>query len=150
MIMQKNVRRLADDELKARRMFTRVLDAAERFMEIFDRDYENHTARGLLRTRREGQRAVLAFDASKGTLAVFVDFPSHIELTTARVLILLRLQNRAANGSSSIHLDPESSTLQVKAHAMLPAPSVVQPIVTAALRDAVRVLENEDFRKFVN
>jgi len=63
---------------------------------------------------------------------------------------VLRLQNRPANGSSFIHLDPESLTLQVTAHAMVPAPNVIEPIVTGALQDTVRVLENDDFRKFVN
>jgi len=81
---------------------------------------------------------------------IVVDCHHRIALTTAEVMILFRLQNRAANGSSSIHLDPEESTLQIKAHARVPAPNVVEPIVTGALRDTVRVLENDDFRKFVN
>jgi len=119
-------------------------------MEFVDRDYENHTARGLLRTRRLAHRAVLAFDAINNTVVVAVDFGTRIELTTACMLILLRLQNRAANGLSSIHLDPESSTVQVQARALLPAPNVVQPVVTATFKDTVRVLENDDFRKFVN
>jgi hypothetical protein len=150
MIRQNSTRRFTGDKLEARRMFSKILDAAEHFMVVFDPDYENHTARGLLRTGRAAHTAVLAFDASKSTLVVVVDLRTRIELTTAHVMILLRLQNRAANGSSTIHLDPESSTVQVKAHALLPAPSVVQPVVTATLRDAVRVLENDDFKTFVN
>jgi len=70
--------------------------------------------------------------------------------TMPRVMILLRLQNHTAIGSSSINLDTESSTLRVKSHARLPVPNVAQAVVTAAMKDTIHVLEDDDFRNFVN
>ena len=132
------------------RMFTKILKAAKPYLDIFDEDPENHTARGLLETHDAAYPAVLAYDPDKKTFAIAILFHVDNDWTMPRVMILLRLQNHTAVDSSSIKLDTESSMVRVESHAQLPAFNVVQAVVTAAIRDATHVLENDDFRKFVN
>ena len=150
MIMQNNANESQKQDDEARRMFKRILDAARLHFTPVDPDYENHTARGILITEDGAHQAVLSFDAVKTTLTVLVILQTKAELTMPRVMILLRLQNHTAVGSSSIGLDPESHLVRVRSHAILPNPSVVQPVVSVAMRDAINVLEDEDFRHFVS
>ena len=133
-----------------RRMFTKILKAAEDYFIIVDPDPKEHTARGLLKTHNNARQAVLSYDPDKKTFAITVLFHVDNDWTMPRVMILLRLQNHTAVDSSSIKLDTESSMVRVESHAQLPAFNVVQAVVTAAIRDATHVLENDDFRKFVN
>jgi hypothetical protein len=150
MIMQNSKKDCEDENNEAERIFTRILEAAKPYIDIFDRDYENHTARGLLKTKDAAHTAALAYDPDRKTFVMAVLFHVSNDWTMPRVMILLRLQNQAAVGSSSINLDTESSTLRVKSHATLPVPNVAQAVVTAAMKDAIHVLEDDDFRRFVN
>jgi hypothetical protein len=143
-----NTRPFENDESEAQRVFTGIMDAAEPYMEVYTHDHKNHVARGLLRTRHEGRRAILAFDPYKGTISVMVDFPISAEITLPWAMILFRLQRQAAAGTSTIIADPESSMLRVGTRAPIPAPDVMQPVLGRAFRDTVRVLENSDFRSF--
>ena len=149
MIMRNDRKENENDD--HRRIFTRILKAVKPYLNIFDCDYENHTARGLLETRGAAHIAVLAYEPSKKTFAIVIFLHVNTDWTMPRVMILLRLQNHIAVGSSSINLDTESSTLQVKSHAVLPTPSpdIVNAVITQALRDALAVLENKDFKELV-
>jgi hypothetical protein len=148
MIRQNSAKPFENDESEAHRVFTGILDAAEPYMEIYGHDYKNHVARGVLRTRHEGRRAILAFDPYRGTISVMVDFPISAEITLPWAMILFRLQRQAAAGTSTIIADPESSILRVGTRAPVPAPDVMQPVLVRAFRDTVRVIENSDFRSF--
>jgi len=150
MIMQDNTNERRDQNDEARRTFTRILEAARPHFTAVDPDYENHTVRGILTTEEVAHQAVLSFDAVKTTLTMIVIFRTKADLTMSRVMILLRLQNYAASGSSSIGFDPESSIVRVKSHGILPERSVVRAVVSAAMRDALNVLENEYFKHFVS
>jgi len=150
MIMQDNPNESQNQDHEAKRTFKRILDAAKPYFTPVDPDYENHTVRGIIITEDVAHQAVLSFDAVKATLTVLVILRAKADLTMSRVMILLRLQNYTATGSSSIGFDPESSVIRVKSHGILPERSVVQPVVSAAMRDTLNVLENEDFKHFVN
>jgi hypothetical protein len=131
-------------------MFKKILNAARLFMEVVDHDYEKHTARGILRTSNAGHGIILAFDPLRSSIALLMVLPTRAELTMTRVIILLRLQNRTATRSSSITVDPESSAVRVNAHGLVPVADAVQPVVSAAFRDTIRVLEDDDFKQFIN
>lgn len=150
MIMPSEQNKKRKENRKAKRKFVRILRAAEHHIIVFDVDYENHTARGLLLTKCGARQIILAFDAAKDALTLIVVLPTDAGLTMSRVMILLRLQNYTAAGSSSISFDPESTVVRVKSHAILPDRSIVQPVVSSAMGDTLKVLENEDFRHFVN
>jgi hypothetical protein len=150
MIMQMTQELLEKEHKEAKRTFTRILDAAKPYLNVIARDDENHVARCVLETQDTGYPAVLTYDPCKKTFVMFILFHIKNDLTMPRVMVLLRLQNHTAIGSSSINLDTESSTLRVKSHARLPVPNVAQAVVTAAVKDAIHVLENDDFRRFVN
>ena len=149
MIRQNNARQLEKAEFDARRMFTRILNVARLFMEVVDPDYENHTARGILRTAHAGHGIVLAFDPHQGSIALLMVLPTRAELTMTRMIILLRLQNRTATRSSSITVDPESSAVRVNAHGLVPVANAVRPVVSAAFTDTIHVLEDDDFKQFI-
>ena len=138
------------DNNDSQRIFTRILQAATPYLNVFDRDDENHIARGLLVTPSGAHTAVLAYDAVQKALMLAVVLRTNGDWTMPRLMILLRLQNDTAVGSSSISLDAESSVLRVRSHALLPSPNVVPTVVAAALKDTVNVLEDSDFRTFVN
>lgn len=148
MIMRNDKRENENND--SQRMFTRILEAVKPYIDIFDPDYENNTARGLLKTHCAAYTAALAYDPIEQTFVLVILFHINNDWTIPKVMILLRLQNHTAIRSSSIHLDTESSILRVESYAKLPAFNVVQAIVTAAVRDTIRVLEEDDFRKFVN
>ena len=131
-------------------MFTKILKIAEDYFIIVDPDPEEHTARGLLETRDNARQAVLSYDPDKKTFAITVLFHVDNDWTMPRVMILLRLQNHTAVDSSSIKLDTESSIVRVESHAPLPTFNVVQAVVTAAIKDTINVLQDDDFRTFVN
>lgn len=150
MIMQMTQEISEKEHKEAKRTLTRILDAAKPYLNVIARDDENHIARCVLETQDTGYPAVLAYDPGKKTFVISILFHVENDLTMPRVMILLRLQSHIAIGSSSINLDTESSTLRVKSHATLPVPNVAQAVVTAALKDAIHVLEDDDFRRFVN
>ena len=133
-----------------RRMFTKILEVAGDYLIIFDPDPEKQTARCLLETNDAAYPAVLAYDPIKETFAIAILFHVSNDWTMPRVMILLRLQNHTAVESSSINLDTESSIVRVGSHAKLPAFNVVQAVVTAAIKDTINVLQDDDFRAFVN
>ena len=132
------------------RIFTRILEVAKHYMEIFDEDLENHIAKGLLETRNEAYMTTLAYDPDEKIFAMIIHFHVSNDWPMPKIMILLRLQNYPAVGLSSINLDTESYMLKVESHASLPAFNVVQPVVTAAIKNTVHVLEDDDFRNFVN
>ena len=138
------------EQKDAERTFTKILNAARPYLNVVERDDENHVARCVLETQDAGYPAVMAYDPDKKTIVMSILFHISNDWTMPRVMILLRLQNQAAVGSSSINLDTESSTLRVKSHATLPVPNIAQAVVSAALKDAIHVLEDDDFRRFVN
>ncbi len=150
MIMQMTQENSEKEHKEAERTFTKILKAAKPYLNVVARDDENHVARCILETQDIGYPAVLAYDPDKKTFVMSILFHISNDWTMSRVMILLRLQNQAAVGSSSINLDTESSTLRVKSHAKLPVPNVAQAVVTAIVKDAIHVLEDDDFRRFVN
>ena len=150
MIMQLPQETSKKEHKEAKRTFTRILDAAKPYLNVIARDDENHVARCVLETQDTGYPAVLAYDPEKKTVVMSILFHINNDWTMPRLMVLLRLQNHTAIGLSSINMDTESSALRVRSYATLPVPNVAQAVVSAALKDAIHVLEDDDFRRFVN
>ena len=149
MIMQMTQEFLEKEHKKAERILTKILDAAKPYIKIITRDHENHIARCILETKDIGYQSVLTYNPNQKAFSMIICFHIADDWTIPRVMILLRLQSRIAIGSSSINLDTESSTLQVRSHARLPVPNVAQSVVKKTIEDTISVLENDDFRRFV-
>lgn len=150
MIMQITQEISEKEQKEAERAFTKILSAAKPYLNVVTRDDKNHVARCVLETQDTGYPAVLAYDPEEKTVVMSILFHVDNDWTMPRVMVLLRLQSHTATGSSSINLDLESSTLRVKSHARLPVPNLAQAVVSAALKDTIHVLEDDDFRRFVN
>jgi len=150
MIRQNDIRQIENREEEAKRIFTMILNAAEPHVRVFDQDDQNHTARALIETRDAAYEVAIAYDAIEKTFAVVVCLHIDDNWTISKVMIFLRLQNHTAIRSSSINLDLEDSMLRVGSNVPLPEANVVQPIVTSVVKDTIHVLDDDDFKGFIN
>lgn len=150
MIMLNDKTNFENEKNETKRIFTSILEAVKPYIDIFDPDYENNTARGLLKTCCAAHTTTLTYDPDEKIFAMVIHFHVDNDWPMPKIMILLRLQNYTAMGLSSINLDTESYILKVESHASLPAFNVVQPVVTTAVKNSIHVLEDDDFRSFIN
>jgi len=133
-----------------RRDFTRILQAAEPFLEVFLSLPEKHIARVIVSTAiGKAFTADLSFNKYRKRVILVTRLLIKNGLSSSQLQSILRLQSKI-EGLSSPAVDEETGIVKIRSQSVLPAPILANAVVPHVIKDAVAILEDDALRDIVD
>ncbi|MFC1782621.1 hypothetical protein ACFL02_03430 [Planctomycetota bacterium] len=133
-----------------RRIFNRILRAAQPHINPFLIDAEHHTARVIMTTRKGiGHKTDVFFNNTRMLLGFVVKFHLADQLSRPQKVSLAKMQNNTI-GLSQITFDEETGILNIRAITVLPNSQSVSIVVAIILQEMFNALDDETLSSFLN
>ena len=130
------------------RDFTRVLQAAKPLWQQILPDPENHIARGLVFTINRGITADLSYNKYHKRVLLMIRLRLNNDLSPLQKQSVEKVQNES-QGLSSVAFDKDSHILKIRSQSVLPAAVLAGAVVPQVIKDAVKLLDDENLRDIV-
>jgi hypothetical protein len=131
-----------------KRDFTRILRAAKPLWQQVLPNPEKHIARGLIFTTNRGITADLSFNEHRKLVILMIRLRTNNDLSPLQEQSVKKVQSEN-QGLSFIAFGENKRILKIRSQSVLPAGVLAGAVVPQVIKDAVKLLDDENLRDIV-